>query len=197
MYGASYLELAAYACATTFSPGPNNILLLTSTSKFGFRKCLPLIFGIWSGLISVMLICGFGCAALGELIPQIVPVAKYVGAAYVLYLAGRTLLRKAGGAEEEMSAPLTYANGLLLQFLNVKILSLGITAYSGYILPHGFHVPMVLTFAVIMAGCAAVGNLIWATLGSMLFPLYRRFNTVINLVMAALLLWCAWKIVSL
>ena len=29
-----YLELAAYACATTFSPGPNNILLLSSTSKY-------------------------------------------------------------------------------------------------------------------------------------------------------------------
>ena len=79
-----YLELAAYACATTFSPGPNNILLLSSTSKYGLKKCFPLIFGIWSGLLCIMLICGFGCAGLGELVPQIVPVAKYVGAAYIL-----------------------------------------------------------------------------------------------------------------
>ena len=197
MNGAIYLELMAYACATTFSPGPNNILLLSSTSKFGFRKCLPLIFGIWSGLLSVMLICGFGCAALGQLIPQIVPFAKYIGAAYILYLAYRTLFRKVGSAESDVAAPLTYINGFLLQFLNVKILSLGVAAYSGYILPHGFHVPMVLAFAVIMAGCAAMGNLIWATLGSLLFPLYKRFNTVINAVMASLLLWCAWKIVSI
>ena len=35
MPGAVFLELAAYACATTFSPGPNNILLLSCTSKFG------------------------------------------------------------------------------------------------------------------------------------------------------------------
>ena len=84
---AVYLELAAYACATTFSPGPNNILLLSSTSRFGFRKCLPLIFGIWGGLVTIMLLCGFGCAWLGEVIPQIVPIAKYVGAAYILYLA--------------------------------------------------------------------------------------------------------------
>ena len=197
MNGAIYLELMAYACATTFSPGPNNILLLSSTSKFGFRKCLPLIFGIWSGLLSVMLICGFGCAALGQLIPQIVPFAKYIGAAYILYLAYRTLFRKVGSSESDVAAPLSYVNGFLLQFLNVKILSLGVAAYSGYILPHGFHVPMVLAFAVIMAGSAAMGNLIWATLGSMLFPLYKRFNTVINTVMAILLLWCAWKIVSI
>ena len=90
---AVYLQLAAYACATTFSPGPNNILLFSSTSRYGIRKCWPLIFGIWAGLITVMLLCGFGCAWLGELVPQIVPVAKYVGAAYILYLAYRTLMR--------------------------------------------------------------------------------------------------------
>ena len=168
-----YLELAAYACATTFSPGPNNILLLSSTSKFGFRRCLPLIYGIWSGLLSIMLICGFGCAVLGELVPQIVPYAKYVGAAYILYLAYKTLVRKVGDSSGGETKPLTYINGFLLQFLNVKIMSLGIAAYSGYILPYGFHVPSILAFAVIMAGCAATGNLIWATLGSMLFPLYK------------------------
>ena len=93
---AVYLQLAAYACATTFSPGPNNILLFSSTSRYGIRKCWPLIFGIWAGLITVMLLCGFGCAWLGELVPQIVPVAKYVGAAYILYLAYRTLMRSPG-----------------------------------------------------------------------------------------------------
>ena len=51
---AVYLQLAAYACATTFSPGPNNILLFSSTSRYGIRKCWPLIFGIWAGLITVM-----------------------------------------------------------------------------------------------------------------------------------------------
>ena len=85
---AVYLDLAAYACATTFSPGPNNILLLSSTSRFGFRKCLPLIFGIWGGLVTIMLLCGFCCAWLGELVPQIVPIAKYVGAAYILMARG-------------------------------------------------------------------------------------------------------------
>ena len=143
---AVYLQLAAYACATTFSPGPNNILLFSSTSRYGIRKCWPLIFGIWAGLITVMLLCGFGCAWLGELVPQIVPVAKYVGAAYILYLAYRTLMRSPGAKKEAgpSGKPLSYVNGFLLQFLNVHILMLGIAAYSGYILPHGYTVPAVL-----------------------------------------------------
>ena len=196
---AVYLELAAYACATTFSPGPNNILLLSSTSTFGFRRCRRLLFGIWTGLLTIMLVCGFGCAWLGALVPQIVPAAKYAGAAYILYLAFRTLTRKAdaGGADSSGSAPLSFLNGFLLQFLNVKILMLGIAAYSGYILPLGFSVPAVFCFAFIMAGCAAMGNLIWATAGTLLFPIYARCRRPINLVMALLLVWCAWKIVSI
>ena len=192
---AVFLELALSACATTFTPGPNNILLLSSASTFGFRRCRPLILGIWTGLLTVMLICGFGCAALGGLLPQVVPVAKYVGAAYVLYLAYKTLTRSAGSGTAE-AKPLTYVNGFLLQFLNIKILMLGVAFYSGYILPHGFHVAYVLAFAAIMTLCAGTGNLIWATLGSALFPLYRRYYKVVNAVMAALLVWCAWKIVA-
>ena len=192
---AVFLELALSACATTFTPGPNNILMLSSTSTFGFRRCRPLMLGIWTGLLTVMLICGFGCAALGTLLPQVVPVARYVGAAYVLYLAYKTFTRTAGDGTAE-AKPLTYMNGFLLQFLNVKILMLGMAFYSGYILPHGFHVAFVLAFAAIMTLCAGTGNLIWATLGSALFPLYRRYHRVVNAVMAALLVWCAWKIVA-
>ncbi|MFR8290665.1 MAG: hypothetical protein ACLVBB_01960 [Dysosmobacter welbionis] len=53
-----------------------------------------------------------------------------------------------------------------------------------------------LCFSVIMAACAATGNLIWATLGALLYPLYSRYYKFVNAVMALLLLWCAWKIIS-
>ena len=143
-----------------------------------------------------MLICGFGCAALGELVPQIVPVAKYIGAAYVLYLAYKTLIRKTGSGTADASRPLTCGNGFLLQFLNVKILMLGVAFYSGYILPYDFHPGRIVAFALVMALCAGTGNLIWATLGSLLFPLYKKCAQAINTVMALLLVWCAWKIVK-
>lgn len=195
--GEVYLSLAAYAAATTFSPGPNNILLLSSTSTHGFKRCIPLLLGIWTGLVTVMLICGFACGVLGDLVPEIVPYAKYIGAAYILYLAYKTLFRKTGEAGAAEGKPLGYVNGFLLQFLNIKILMLGVVAYSGYIMPHGFHISSSIAFALIMAGCAGAGNLIWSTLGTALFPLYKKYNKLVNVVMTALLLWCAWRIVSM
>ena len=89
-----YFSFIAYACATTFLPGPNNVLLLASAGQFGLRKCVPLLLGIWTGLVTVMLIAGGFCSALGQLIPRIAPYFKYAGAAYILYLAWKTLMRK-------------------------------------------------------------------------------------------------------
>lgn len=192
-----YLAFIAYACATTFSPGPNNVLLLTATGQNGFKKCLPLMCGIWSGMITVMLIAGGFCSGLGTLVPQIAPVFKFVGAAYILYLAWKTVTRKpvSLNSDSKQEKPLTYVNGFLLQFLNVKLLMLGLASYPGYFLPAGQSIYLVVLFALTMTACAGTGNLIWATIGSMLFPVYNRFYKQINIVMGLLLLWCAWKIV--
>ena len=199
-----FFALAAYACATTFSPGPNNVLLLSSTGQYGFKKCLPLMRGIWTGLITVMLICGFGCKLLGDLIPSIEQYARFVGAAYIVWLGYKTLTRRATSAPDKASAddsskkeekPLTFVNGFLLQFLNVKILMLGIAAYCSFVLPYGTSIPATLIFAVTMAACAATGNLIWATVGSLLFPIYSKHYRIFNMIMALLLFWCVYKII--
>lgn len=191
-----FFSLTAYACATTWSPGPNNILLLTSGGQFGFKKTLPLMRGIWVGLITVMLICGFGCAFLGSLIPSVEKYARLTGAAYILWLGFKTLTRPVSSADpqSEAAAPLRFVNGFLLQFLNVKILMLGIAAYCSFVLPYGTTVPATLIFAVTMVACAAAGNLIWATAGSLLFPVYRRHYRAFNVIMALLLFWCVYKI---
>ena len=119
----TFISLAMYACATTFSPGPNNVLLLSSAGQYGFRKCLPLLRGIWTGLLTVMLLCGFACSLLGTLIPTIEKYARFVGAAYIVWLGYKTLTRPISTKQSEKeSTPLTFTNGFLLQFLNVKIL---------------------------------------------------------------------------
>ncbi len=194
MHLSIFLSLAAYACATTFSPGPNNVLLLSSTGQYGFRKCLPLMRGIWTGLLTVMLICGFFCAFLGSLIPAIEQYARFAGAAYIVWLGIKTLTRPAAAKETREAVPLRFVNGFLLQFLNVKILMLGIAAYCSFVLPYGTGAASTLIFAVTMAACAAAGNLIWATAGSLLFPVYSRHYRLFNVIMALLLFWCVCKI---
>ena len=190
-----YFSFIAYACATTFLPGPNNVLLLASAGQFGLKRCVPLLLGIWTGLVTVMLIAGGFCSALGQLIPQIAPYFKYVGAAYILYLAWKTLMRKpVDESSADTSRPLSFRDGFLLQFLNVKVIMLGLASYPGYFLPYGNGIGLVILFAVTMTVCCGTGNLIWGAAGSILYRFYKKYYKAVNIFMALLLVYCALKI---
>ena len=193
-----YLSFIAYACTTTFLPGPNNVLLLSVSARYGLRRCLPLLLGIWTGLVSVMFLAGAFCDVLGTWIPKIAPVFRFVGGAYILYLAYKTLTRKQVELGEEVSDEvLRFRTGFFLQFLNVKVIMLGLASYPGYFLSAGGGPVLIVLFAVTMTVCCGLGNLIWAVLGSFLCPLYNRTYRQINAGMAILLVYCAVKVLML
>ena len=89
-----FSSLTIYALVTGWSPGPNNILLLSTTGQFGLKRSIKLITGIWSGFLTVMLLCALFSAGLGQLMPGLVPYLKYAGALYILYLSFSVLRRK-------------------------------------------------------------------------------------------------------
>lgn len=190
-----YISFISYACAVTFMPGPNNILLLSAAGQSGFKKCLSLLLGIWTGLIAVMMIAGSFCTFLDKLIPSAAPCLKYIGAAYILYLAWLTLTRKPVSGDLSGTTPLSFRYGFFLQFLNVKVIMLGLAAFPGYFLPYGNSFFIILLFAVTMTVCCGTGNLLWALFGSILNPFYERHYRIINIVMAILLVYCAVRIV--
>ena len=103
-----YLSFIAYACAATWLPGPNNILL-AAAGQAGLKRCRPLLLGIWTGIITVMFLAAGFCSALEKAVPRIAPLFRYAGCAYILYLAWKTLVRKpADAADADASRPLLF-----------------------------------------------------------------------------------------
>lgn len=191
-----FLEMTVTAAVTVWSPGPNNILLLSTTSKYGLRKNLKLMLGIWTGSLTLMCLSGIFCSALSSIVPGIQPVMKYVGAAYILFLAWQTLTRRPPGEDAGEREP-SYLMGLLLQLLNVKIIIYGLTMFSSFILPNETRIPMLFLFAVYLMVMGAIGNLIWACAGSLLKRLYSDHYRLMNVFMALLLVWCALRIIGI
>lgn len=193
---ATFAEMTLTACITVWSPGPNNILLLSTASKYGLKKNLKLMLGIWTGSLTLMCASGIFCSTLGKIIPGIQPFLKYIGAAYILFLAWQTFHRLPPGENASEKAP-SYFMGLFLQLLNVKIILYGLTMFSSYILPCENTIPVLLLFAIYLMFLGAVGNLIWAFAGSLLKQLYASRYKQMNFVMALLLVWCALRIMGL
>ena len=53
-----FWEMTLTACITVWSPGPNNIFLLSSASRYGVKKNVKFMMGIWTGSLSLMLMSG-------------------------------------------------------------------------------------------------------------------------------------------
>lgn len=191
-----FIEMTLSAILTVWSPGPNNILLLSTASKYGIKKIFRLMTGIWTGSLTLMCLSGIFCTTLGKFIPGIQPVMKYFGAAYILYLAWQTARRlppSAGVPEKEPS----YVMGLFLQLINVKIIIYGLTMFSAYIVPYESRPPFLLLFAVYLMILGALGNLIWAFAGNLLKRFYDNHYRLMNAVMTLLLVWCSLRIAGL
>src|SRR6185503_4104961 len=81
------LSLLGFSVAMYITPGPNNVMVAASAAHFGIRATLPHMFGIALGFSAMLvLVCaGLGAALVG--FPLLLPVFRWVGAAWLLWLA--------------------------------------------------------------------------------------------------------------
>src|SRR5688572_4771064 len=79
--------LLLFIVVTSFTPGPNNTMLLTTGLNFGFRRGLPHLWGVVLGFAVMVLAVGLGLGAVFQAYPAAYVGLKYAGAAYLLYLA--------------------------------------------------------------------------------------------------------------
>ncbi|MGN0400546.1 MAG: LysE family transporter [Blautia sp.] len=187
--------LTIYAFVTGWSPGPNNILLLSTTGQFGLKGSMKLIAGIWSGFLTVMLLCALFSAGLGQLVPELVPYLKYAGAAYILYLAFSILRRKPVAVTKENEEEPSFLLGYFLQFVNVKVILYGLSALSSYVLPYENSIPDLIFFAFYLTLFGATGNLVWAVIGSIFRKWYNQYYRIFNVILSLLLLRCSIRLI--
>jgi len=126
------LALAVYNFIMYATPGPNNSILTASGIKFGFTKSIPNIFGIPTGHgLQLALVC-LGLGSLFIKYPILFDILRYVGSAYILYLAYKMFGSLNIAKTEDRSRPLKYYEAILFQFVNPKawvICSTAVTLY--------------------------------------------------------------------
>lgn len=186
---ASYLP---YTLVTAFTPGPNNIIALYAVSQSGWRKGKNVLLGIAIGFFCVMVACAVSCYELTRYVPLASKVLKYVGAAYIVYLAIHVAMSKPGDIEDRK---MSFMKGFLLEFVNVKIILFAITVYTGYVLPYGEDLGVLLIHAVMLTLIGVAGTLTWAAAGGPFQKFLTKYYRPFNIAMGLVLLWCAVTLV--
>jgi threonine/homoserine/homoserine lactone efflux protein len=169
-----------FAAVMFFTPGPNNIMVMSSGLTYGFRRTLPHIAGVTIGFAFMVGAVGLGFGTI---------FLKYAGAAYLVYLAIMIAMSGPPKPGEAGRGPMTFWAAAMFQWVNVKgwIAVIGtITAYAAIA---SFPLNIVLQVLIFFAmGVASITT--WTLFGTALRPFLTSPAAVrvFNLVMAVLLL---------
>lgn len=177
-----------YCIINAFTPGPGNILALNTVTNYGYKKGRPLFFGIFAGYYVVQILCAIFVYGVNTLLPNVMSVMKYIGAAYILWLAIHIAISKPSSENTEQSA--SFGKGFMLQFVNVKIYMFGVTALTGYIVAYMPTFPALLFFELVIATIGTIATTTWIGMGVLIQKFYLRHFRIINIILALTLLEC-------
>ncbi len=183
------LAFIAFAFVTSVTPGPNNMMLLASGVNFGLRRSLPHMFGISLGFMLLVASVGLGLGQLFEQVPLLYNVLRYLGAAYLLYLAWKIANSGAPDSQSNTAGkPFSFLQAAAFQWVNPKAWIMAIGAITTYTPQENFVVNVLLIAALFaLVNCPSVG--LWTVAGSLLrnWLSNARALRIFNISMAVLL----------
>jgi len=187
------VAISAYNFVMYVTPGPNNSILTASGIKFGFFRSIPNIFGIPSGHgLQLALVC-LGLGSLFATFPILLDILRFIGAAYILYLAYKMFGSLNITSSKDKSRPLKYYEAILFQFINPKAWVICITAVSLFY-PEKENLFVGTIFMVIMSTIINIPSIsIWAFGGSVIrhYLSNTTLKKTIELILALLLMGTA------
>ncbi len=192
------LAFVVFAFVTSATPGPNTAMVLASSVNFGFQRSVPHILGIAFGIAVMTSAIGMGLGGLFAAYPALYDVLRWIGAAYLVYLAWGIARSgaptKAGGAGDR---PLGFVGAAAFQWVNPKAWVMALGAVTAYVPQDGYFRNVLVVAAVF--GLVVVPSVgVWAGFGTALrrFLESPRRVRAFNVVMALLLVLSLYPILA-
>lgn len=158
------LVLFVLACLVLgATPGPNVALIVGTSLKHGRRAGLLTATGVNVGLVLQLAVVAAGLAWLVELFSRHFDLVRYVGAAYLAWLA--VLQWRSAGKGSAASAPsgrAAFARGLAVAFANPKTLLFHAAFLPQFVTDTVNPGPQIALLAAVFAVIALAGDIIWA-----------------------------------
>lgn len=187
-----FLTVVIYLAIQTITPGPNNLTCLYLGANYGFKGALRFIISSGLFLLIKSILCGTLNVMLSRYVPTAVEILKWVGAAYMLFLACKMMI---SGWREETNETHQYEStwtaGALLQLLNAKSWIVSISVFAVYVIPYTSSFYAILGVSAIFFILAFTSSVIWAIFGSALKKVISRCRKPFGIIMGILLVWCA------
>jgi threonine/homoserine/homoserine lactone efflux protein len=189
------IALIIFLFPLAYSPGPGNLFFAANGARFGLAATMSAMAGYHVATMLVTVAIGLGfAAAIGEF-PNVFVIVKWIGSAYVLYLAWKFL--RAGmiaGAGE--ARPAGFMAGGLLLVLNPKAYMIIILMFTQFLgTSSAGYTSAVLWISLIFTINDLVAFTVWALIGDQILARFRsgdssrKLNIGFGVVLAAVAIW--------
>ena len=172
-----------------YTPGPANLFSLHCAMHNGVRKA----FAMWLGLLAGFTIAAVTAALIthwiGTMMGRYVVILKYIGCAYIFYLAWQIF--RSSGTAAGTDKTCTFLSGIIVQLTNAKIILFDLMAYTTFVLPYSTRLTDLLVVAVLLEIAGPGANLVYLLAGSKLHSLFTAHPRFLDRTMALLLAACA------
>ena len=190
------IALTVFALVGSFTPGPNNAIATLTSANFGMRAVVPHLLGVPFGFGSMLIAAAGGVAAILLAHPVAAEAIRWLGTAYLLWLAW-SLMRSTESkplTSGPFALPLSFSQSALFQYLNPKAWMLSAATAGAFMAGDD---PLVRgAWAVGIFTLACIGSIVlWAALGATLRnwlahgSRLRAFNVVMGVSLAITALW--------
>lgn len=184
-----FFAVLFFAFSTTITPGPNNVMIMSSGVNYGIKASLPHWLGICFGFPLMVLLVGLGFGVVFERYPHLHQLIKVLGVAYLIWLAWRIASAEPKAIEQGKSKPFSFIQAALFQWVNGKAWVMASGAVAAFTSVGGVYwlEVCIITAAFLLVAFPCVG--IWLVFGAALRTILTKalFQRIFNVTMAVIL----------
>lgn len=173
MSPASCVPLILFVLVATGSPGGATTLATASGASFGYRRSLPLIGGIATGLASMAAAAAAGLAGVLLALPSLQLGMKVLGSLYLLWLAWQIAGRGAPHLAGTRLRPSGFAAGVWMLWHNPKAWAMTTGAAASFVALADGPVRLGLLLGLVFGSSALLSLSAWCGAGLVLARLLR------------------------
>ncbi len=186
------LSIATFTLTMNITPGPTNIILLSSVLNFGYKRSLPFMIATIISYPLMMIFVGLGVGMFLIQHPTIMTILKVVGVLYLCWMAWKiaTSTKTYDSNDDTQAQPFTFWQGFLYPWINIKAWIVYSATISMFVTSSDNSFLQVSIIALFVFITMIITSYTWSFGGIILKQLMKNENFIrkLNLSMAILLI---------
>ena len=182
-------SFVVYCFIITFTPGPTNIVILSTVHNLGTKKAMEYTYGATIAFGLLLVISAMLNTILVTIIPKILIVMQIIGSFYMFYLAYQVY--KMDTSKPTVNQTGTFMSGFLMQFLNPKVVLFTMTVIPSFIMPYYTAMPAVAISVIAITLIGFLAFITWVLFGTIFKEFLQKHKKTVNIMMALFLVYAA------